>query len=266
MIFGISNSVTFTITLILTAVIGLCVGSFLNVVIYRLPNSMSLAFPASHCPNCNYKLKWYDNIPVLSYIILGGKCRSCRKHISFRYTIVELSNALLWVASLLLFRDNVLYALISAVALSVCICVFFIDLEHMIIFDRFQIIIGVLAVLAIFLDQDYKWYDHLIGGGVGFLVFFLVNLIMSKLLKREALGGGDVKFAAVTGLFLGWQKFILMMLIASITASVVMIILKSKNKGESKETPFGPFLTFAFAVALFFGNFILNWYVGLLGL
>ena len=87
----------YVVALILAGVLGLCVGSFLNVVIYRLPNGMNLAKPASHCPKCKKEIKWYDNIPVLSYIILGGKCRNCKTHISFRYTLVELLNAILWV-------------------------------------------------------------------------------------------------------------------------------------------------------------------------
>lgn len=264
MIFAISDSFTFITVLILTAIVGLCVGSFLNVVIYRLPNNMSLAKPASHCPNCGYKLKWFDNIPVLSYLFLGGKCRSCKKPISPRYIIVEITNALLWVASLLLFKNNVIYALVSAIALSCCICIFFTDLEHMIIFDRFQIIIGVLAVLTIFLDENYSWLDHLIGGVGAFVVFYAVGFIVSKILKKDALGGGDIKFAGVTGLFLGWQKFLFMMLIASIVASVVMTVIRFKNNGESKEVPFGPFLTVAFAIVLFVGNFVLDWYLGIL--
>lgn len=251
-----------TVTYILSAIVGLCVGSFLNVVIYRLPLGMSLSTPPSHCPKCDYRLRWYDNIPVLSYCVLGGKCRSCKTHISFRYTLVELSNALLWVACVWRFESNLLYAAIAAVAVSVSVCVFFIDLEQMLIFDRFQIILGVLGVAAIFLDKNYPWYSHLIGAAVGFLLFFGVAYLVGKLLDREALGGGDVKFAAVTGLFLGWEKLILMMLLSSVIGSVVMLALRKKN-GESREIPFGPFLAGGFTVAMFFGDAILTWYLSL---
>lgn len=109
------------------ALVGLAVGSFLNVVIYRVPLGMSVATPASHCPNCNASLKWYDNIPVVSYCILGGKCRSCKTHIPFRYTIVELANMLLWIVCVARFSGNVIYGGVVALAISVCICVFFID-------------------------------------------------------------------------------------------------------------------------------------------
>ena len=93
------ETVYLVFTYVLTGLLGLCIGSFLNVVIYRVPLGMSVVYPPSHCPKCDYKLKWYDNIPVLSYCLLGGKCRSCGEHISFRYTVVELANMLLWLAS-----------------------------------------------------------------------------------------------------------------------------------------------------------------------
>lgn len=175
---------------------------------------------------------------------------------------MEALHALLWVLCVVIFRQNIIYAGIAAVACSVCICVFFIDLEHMIILDRFQIIMGVLGVVAIFCDTEFAWYSHLIGGVSAFAVFVLVDLIMSKSLGKEALGGGDIKFVTVCGLFLGWQKLIVMMLFASLVGSVVMIILK-KKRGESTQVPFAPFLTGGFVLAMFLGNVILNWYTGL---
>ena len=118
------------VTYVLFGLFGLCVGSFLNVVIYRLPNGMSLAKPNSHCPKCKYELRWYDNIPVISYLMLGGKCRSCKTHISFRYTAVELANMIMWLASALLFWErSVVMAIIYAIVSSLFICIFFIDLE-----------------------------------------------------------------------------------------------------------------------------------------
>ena len=115
-----------TVIYILTGVVGLCVGSFLNVVIYRVPEGMSLAKPDSHCPKCKYKLKWYDNIPILSYIILGGKCRGCGERISFRYTAVEIANTLLWLLSAFLFVEkSIVFAVMAALASSIFIIVFF---------------------------------------------------------------------------------------------------------------------------------------------
>ena len=251
---------------ILAGLVGLCVGSFLNVVIYRVPQKMSLATPASHCPKCGYKLKWYDNIPILSYCILGGKCRSCKEHISFRYTAVEILNAVLWLACAMLFwEESIPYACIAALACSVGICIAFIDLEHMLIYDRFQLILLALGAAAIFFDSGTKWHSHLIGMGLGFVSFFLLAWVGKKIWKYDALGGGDVKLAAVLGLLLGWEKLLLAVLIASVLASVVLIIVRHA-RGDEKNTeyPFGPFLVLGMTVALLFGNQIINWYTGIL--
>ena len=127
-------------------VFGLCFGSFLNVVIYRLPNNMNIAFPSSHCPNCNYKLKWYDNIPVLSYIILKGKCRNCKEKISPRYMIVEILTAILILVCYLKFDLSLMFIL-SSIAVMVYICITFIDSKHYIIPDSLNIILGIISVV-----------------------------------------------------------------------------------------------------------------------
>ena len=117
---------------IMASVVGLCVGSFLNVVIYRLPNKMSLAFPPSHCTSCDYTLKWYDNIPVISWLMLGGKCRKCKQPISVRYTVVEAANTAFWLLSVALFwKESPLYAVVCAVACSLLICVFYSHQNHL---------------------------------------------------------------------------------------------------------------------------------------
>ena len=253
-----------------TALIGLCVGSFLNVVIYRVPLKMSVAFPASHCPDCNYSLKWYDNIPVLSYLILGGKCRNCKKHISFRYTAVEISNMLLWLLAVWCFKDrSFIYSVLTALAFSVCICIFFIDFEHLLIFDRFQIIflaLGIAVTVIDFFDKtaDTSIFSHIIGLVSGFLLFFLISVCAEKILGREALGGGDIKLFAVMGLFLGWEKLLFALLISSLLASIVLLLIQKKKNENGKEYPFGPFLVFGFTVSLLFGENIINWYLSFL--
>ncbi|MBE6531476.1 MAG: prepilin peptidase [Ruminococcaceae bacterium] len=252
---------------VLSGIFGLCVGSFLNVVIYRLPNKMSLAKPNSHCPTCKYELRWYDNIPVLSYVMLGGKCRSCKTHISFRYTAVELANTVLWLLCAFIFWErSIPLACIYMVAFSVFLCVFFIDLEHQIIFDRFQIILLVLGVASIFFDKDYGWLSHVIGGVSGFAVFYLISWGFEKLCGKEGLGGGDVKLAGVVGLLLGWERLLLGLLIATIPAAVIMLILSKGKKGESRQFPFAPFLVVGFGASMLFGTQIISWYLSLLGL
>jgi len=255
------------VTYIMCAVLGLCVGSFLNVVIYRVPNGMSLATPSSHCPKCKYVLKWYDNIPILSYIMLSGKCRKCGEKISLRYTLTELANMLLWILSALLFLEkSIPLMVIAALASSVMLCVFFIDLEHKLVFDRFVIMLAVLGIAAMFFDPYYGWISHLIGGIVGFVSFYFIAAIFAKLKNKEGLGGGDIKLTASCGLLLGWQRLLLAVLIATVSASIVLVILSRKTEDEEKEYPFAPFLTAAFAISIFLGHDIIAVYLSVLGL
>lgn len=251
---------------VLAGILGLCVGSFLNVVIYRLPREMNLAFPGSHCTTCDYQLKWYDNIPVLSWLMLGGRCRKCREPISVRYTVVELANMVFWLLSVALFwQKSPVYAIVCAVVCSILICIFFIDLEHMLIYNRFVIMIAAAGLVAMFFDSYTKPVDHLIGAVAGGGVFALLYFGAIWLLKREGMGFADVKLAAAAGLLLGWQKFILAMLIASVVGSVVLVVINRLRKQEKDtEYPFGPFIVGGMLVALLFGEPILDWYVGLL--
>ena len=252
---------------ILAGIVGLCVGSFLNVVIYRIPNKMSIVKPNSHCTSCNYELCWYDNIPVLSYMMLGGKCRKCKAHISFRYAAVELANAALWVLCVHFYWEkSIVLACVYALVTSVFICIFCIDLEHKLIFDRFQIILLVLAVISIFFDKDFGWLSHIIGGAVGFAIFFLVAWVFEKVAKREGLGGGDVKLALVAGLLLGWERLLLSLIVATVPAAIIMSIATKGKEGEEREFPFAPFLIIGFSVSMFFGAQIIGWYLSLLGL
>lgn len=251
---------------ILAGLLGVCVGSFLNVVIYRLPNEMSLATPGSHCTSCGYSLKWYDNIPVLSYVFLGGKCRKCKSKISPRYMLVELANMALWLLAVALFwQESIVYACVAAIVSSVLICIFFIDLEHMLIFNRFTVIMAVCGIGAMFTDSATAWYDHLIGAAAGGVVFIGLYYGCLALLKQEGLGLGDVKYAAAAGLLLGWQKWILAILIASIAGAAIMTVINRIQNAEKRtEHPFGPYLVVGTLAAMFFGNEIITWYLELL--
>ncbi len=222
---------------------------------------MSLSTPPSHCTSCGYKLKWYDNIPVLSYIMLGGKCRNCHAHISVRYTVVEILNTLLWLLSAFLWRGNFLMSFVAMFASSLAICVFFIDWEHLIIPDRFQILLGISAIPATLLDTYDEWYSHIIGGAVGFLLFFTIGKIVSKATGHESLGGGDVKFALTSGLFLGWKRLLLMLLLASLGGCIFAPFANKKK--EDCTFPFAPFLTVGFSVAMFAGSRLITIYLKL---
>lgn len=250
---------------IMTALLGLCIGSFLNVVIYRVPENMSLATPPSHCPKCGYRLKPYDNIPVFSYIFLGGKCRKCREPISPRYMIVELANMALWMLCLGVFgKDSLIFAAVAALAISNAICIFFIDLETMLIYDRFQIIFAVLGAAAAFLDGYEPFWMHFIAAFVFGGAFLLLGVVGKRVFGKDALGGGDVKLAACIGLFLGLGRTLLAVMVSSLVASIVLIAVRRRNGDEKgKEYPFGPFLTSGFAFALLFGEQIIEAYMGL---
>ena len=250
----------------LVAILGLCVGSFLNVVIYRVPEGMSVAFPSSHCPKCGYNLRWYDNIPILSYLILGCKCRKCREHISIRYTLVEIANMLLWLLSAILFwKESIVYACVAMIASSVLICIFFIDLEHMLIFNRFTLTIVALGLVAMFFDSYTTILDHVIGGASGALVFVGLYFGSILVLKKEGFGWGDVKLVAAAGLLLGWQKLVLSMLIASVSACIVLLLVKLINKDENgKEYPFAPFIVAGIMTSLLVGEPIITWYMNLI--
>lgn len=259
--------------IVLTLLIGLCVGSFLNVVIYRLPNSMSLAKPASHCPNCNYQLKWYDNIPVLSYIILGGKCRNCKNKISIRYPIIEFTNMALWFLALMLntnfiissLQTNYLMFALTCISFSVLLCVFCCDLDNMEIPDEFQLsllILGIVGFLSSDISASSKVYGFLLGGGffgVFALLFYLIK-------KKEGLGFGDIKLMAVLGLFMGLQNTIICIILSTVSGAIVLSILSIKNKGEkNKEYPFATFIVPCAIISMLAGNFIANWYLSLFG-
>lgn len=221
------NYIILTFMYIFTGMIGLCVGSFLNVVIYRVPLGQSIAMPPSHCPKCNYQLKWYDNIPVLSYIILGGKCRSCKQKISFRYTAVEILNTLLWLGCwCFLWQTSIIYAIFGMIACSVLICVAFIDLENMWIPDRFHIVLLVLGVASFFSSDGVLWWQRLLGFGAALVLFGGMYLLFLLIKKRECLGRGDIKLMAVCGLFLGVVNWFIGVLIATVVGSVVLVILE----------------------------------------
>ena len=258
------------VTYVLAGLFGVCVGSFLNVVIYRVPLGMRLDKPSSHCTTCDYELRWYDNIPVISYMMLGGRCRKCRQRISFRYTAVEIANMLLWLLSVYLFWDAgdtsaIVFTVMAALCSSVLICVFFIDLEHMLVFDRFVIILAALGVASTIFDGQYLWYSHLIGAAVGFLFFYGVYAFFYYVRKKEAIGGGDIKLALAMGFLLGWERLVLSLFIAFVSGALVLVILARLRKDdEGSEYPFAPFLCVGFATALFFGKTIIDSYISLL--
>jgi leader peptidase (prepilin peptidase)/N-methyltransferase len=243
---------------IFITVLGAALGSFLNVLIYRLPEETSIIFPASRCPHCRKAIRFYDNIPVISYILLKGRCRECHEKISFRYPLVELITAVL---SLLLFWKfgltfQYLFSFIFVCALMV---ITFIDLDHQIIPDVITLpgipIFFLAAVFAMNLRFLDAFLGFLIGGGCLYGIAFVYELVT----KREGMGGGDIKLLAMIGAFLGWQSLLFVLLVSSLLGAVVGIsLMMVKGQDMKYAVPFGPFLSFAAVAYIFFGDYAIR--------
>lgn len=245
---------------------GLAFGSFFNVVIYRLPNGMSLLRPPSHCPKCDNLIKSYDNIPILSFLILRGKCRHCKASISWRYPAVEALTGVLAVVAIYHFGFTIKG--IEAALLSLLfVPIFFIDMEHWIIPDSLDLPWILVGLALAFVSGGFVgWKGALIGAIVGGGLFFLIMQLGKVAFKKEAMGFGDVKFAAMLGAFLGGWKLLLIILLASFLGSVVgvTLIISSNKKGKPTYVPFGPFLVIAALIAIYFGDSIIGAYLNLI--
>ena len=241
----------------LAGAFGLLIGSFLNVVAYRLPRGESVVFPASHCPSCDTPIKPYDNVPVLSWLILRGRCRSCHTAISARYPIVEAVTAGLLVAVVLTLGEGAdLWLGLAFVILLVPVTL--IDLDHRIIPNTLMLIGTIASVVILLLTEPGALTEHLIAGAAagGFL-------LVAALAYPGGMGMGDVKLAFVMGLFLGRNVapgLLAGFLLGSIVGGAIMA-KKGVEAGRKTKVPFGPFLALGGLVGLFFGDAIVDWYV-----
>ena len=238
-----------TILPIFIFIVGAAIGSFSNVCIYRLPKKLSIISPPSQCPNCGKSISPFDNIPIISFILLRGRCRYCQSPISWRYPIVELITGLIFLSLYLNFRISPQFFIYALLCTSLII-IAFIDLEHKIIPDVITlpgIIIGLtlsLTIPHITLINSIK--GLLIGGGL----FYAIAII-----SRGGMGGGDIKLIAMVGSFLGWKNVLLTIFLGSLFGSIVgivLIILKKKNRKDM--VPFGPFLSLGAIISIFFGR------------
>jgi leader peptidase (prepilin peptidase) / N-methyltransferase len=243
---------------------GAIFGSFANVCILRVPVDESIVFPGSRCPECKQPVAWYDNVPLLSWLWLRGRCRSCREPISFRYFVVELVTALAAVALYLRFGLGVEW-LILFTFVGALIVITFIDLDHRIIPD----VISLPGIAAGFLlslrgapgpGPLSSAIGILVGGGLLLAVAWGYHAATG----REGMGGGDVKLLGMVGAFLGWQSVPFTMLLSSLTGSVVGLTLMWWTGSDTKYAiPFGPFLALGAITYIFWGNQMIGWYLGL---
>lgn len=243
-------------------VIGLIVGSFLNVCISRLPEEKSIAYPPSHCPKCKKSINFYDNIPIISYLLLLGKCRSCKQPISIRYPIVELLTGILFLYAFagLGARDWGLGFYFNCAFISFLMISFFTDFETELVPDQPVLVIIPLALIYNFISGDIA--SSLLGLIFGFSILYTIGFLGKLYYKKDVLGGGDIKLAAAFGACLGYEKlFIALMLGYFIGAIVSVVLIALKKKTMKDYIPFAPALTTGALIALFWGKFIINYYV-----
>jgi leader peptidase (prepilin peptidase)/N-methyltransferase len=243
----------------LTVLFGLIVGSFLNVVIHRLPRGESIVFPPSHCPRCKAEIPFYHNIPLLSYVILLGRCRSCRARISPQYPLVEgLTAAGFWLAYAAFGLTP--HAAAAAVFLCLMIALAAIDLEHMILPDELTLGGAALFFIYSFFNPEVGQLDAVLSGVGAALFFAALFFFYLKVRKIEGLGFGDVKMALLMGLFLGLHRLAVAILLASLSGVLVgLFFIVFKKKNLKLALPFGPFLALGSSISLFWGDAILAW-------
>lgn len=246
---------------IISIIFGALVGSFLNVCIFRLPKEESIIWPGSHCPHCKNAIKFYDNIPVVSYFLLRGRCRYCKGSISLQYPLVEGITAVSSLFLIIKFGPSLSYLLYFAfVAALIVITV--IDLYHQIIPDVISLPGIGMGLLASLLIPQITFSNSLIGILLGGGSLFIVATFYQWLFKREGMGGGDVKLLAMIGAFLGWKAVLLTILLSSLIGSVTGILMMVvKGKDFKYAIPFGPFLSLGAVISLFYGEEIVRWYL-----
>lgn len=235
-------------------IFGVAIGSFINVCIYRIPAETSIVKPSSRCPSCGHPIRFYDNIPILSFLILRARCRDCGAKISWRYPLIELITGLM---ALLLFGKFglSLVFLVFFIFTAVLIVIAFIDLDHQIIPDILSLPgIPVFFLAAVFIVK-LPWLEALIGLLIGGGVLLAIAYGYELITKREGMGGGDIKLLAMIGGFLGWKSLIFVLLFSSLTGAVVGIAAMVIKKQDTKYAiPFGPFLSMAAVAWIFWGD------------
>ena len=237
----------FTFEIFTVFIIGLIFGSFANVCIARLPKDKTIIFGRSNCPKCKKKISWYDNIPLISFILLKGKCRQCNKKISINYFFVELITGIFFIL-IYLYTNNYFDFVLINLILILFLIIFFIDLKHFIIPDILNFSLIFLGLLKNFfptknLNFNYDIEQSIIGGVVGYLTIWIIIFLYKKLKNLDAMGLGDAKLVSVIGFWFGWISIPFILIFSSLTAlgfSLPSLIKKSKNL--STEIPFGPHL------------------------
>lgn len=255
-------------------ILGAIAGSFLNVCIHRMPRGQSIVFPPSHCPHCKTSIKPYDNVPIVSYFVLGGRCRACGSRISPRYLVVEFLTAACFLFLTLTFAHALPMMIVALIFFCSLIVVVFVDLEHQIIPDEISlggIAFGILASIVYPPIQNtasryLAFFSSLEGLVIGGAIFWLIRIVGGRVFKKEALGLGDVKLMAAIGALLGPSLVLLTAFLAALVGSVIGLTLIAVGRAElGSRLPFGPFICLGAAVAFLQGHQFITWYLSLMG-
>lgn len=242
-------------------IIGLLMGSFYNVCIYRIPREESIAFPPSHCTSCGTKLIWMDLIPVISYIFIKGKCRYCHEKISPKYPLVELLTGFIFLVLFVKFQLSWTFAAYTILS-SILIIATLIDLKYQIIPDGLVIVGAIAGIILSISGLSGDWLNSLIGMLIGGGTFLLVAILSVLILKKEGMGGGDIKLMGMIGLFAGWKLTALSILLSIYLGGIIggcLLLFRIKKRGD--HIPYGPFIAIGTFIAILYGNEIIQWYL-----
>lgn len=234
---------------------GITIGSFLNVCIYRLPKKENIVTTRSHCTSCGYQLKWYDLIPLFSWLVLVGKCRKCKARISVQYPVIEALNGILWLTIFFIYGisiETVLYCILASALLALSV----IDFRTYEIPFGFNLMIGALGLIRVLTDLS-NWTEYVIGFFAISVPLYLLYLVT----KGRAIGGGDIKLMAAAGLLLGWKLIVLGFVIGCILGSVIHV-LRMKLSDAERVLAMGPYLSLGIFIAALWGERLLDWYFG----
>lgn len=242
------------------AIVGAIIGSFLNVVIYRVPKKESLVRPGSHCPHCGKPVRWYDNIPILSYTLLRGRCRQCKRSISQRYPMIEFLNGALYLAAG--FKFGLEWELLVALFfISVLVVIFFIDLDHFIIPNVIVLPAAAIVLAAMLAINPDRWLELILAGVLSAAFFFAIVMLVPR-----GMGMGDVKMMLLLGFFLGKAVLVALFFGFLIGAVVGVTLMVVGVRGRKSQIPFGPFLATGAIIALFYGEWIIDKYMNFVSL
>lgn len=246
---------------VLLFVVGAMIGSFLNVCIWRLPREESIVFPPSHCPDCDAAIRPWDNVPIVSYLLLRGRCRACGAPISWRYPAVEALTGVMATALLWRFGLSPAFA-VAAVFVAALIVISFIDLDHQIIPDEISLPGIVVGLVVAAVGYGPPLVDSAIGVLLGGGLLWAVAAGYAALTQREGMGGGDIKLLAMIGAFLGWRGVLVTVILGSLSGAVVGLALINLGGADRRvPIPFGPFLALGAVCALFCGDALIDWYL-----